>query len=116
MMQFVTLWDGVLLSLIGMLSVFAVLAILGAILTLFRYIFYRPSPQAGSSIVETAPPQSTIGLHFSKTKMAAIMAAVSAGLEQQPKADTIEQGTTTVVSRPHRKSFRMIKMERWNRD
>ncbi len=115
-MQFVTLWDGVLLSLIGMLSVFAVLAILGAILTLFRYIFYRPSLPTGSPAIEPVLPQSSTIPTIGKVKMAAIMAAVSASLEQQHRMVTNEQGTSTVITRPHRKSFKMIKMERWNHD
>ncbi|MEI6509363.1 MAG: OadG family protein [bacterium] len=115
-MQFVTLWDGVLLSLIGMVSVFAVLAILGAILTLFRYIFYRPSSPAGSPAALPVFLQSTTSSTIGKRKMAAIMAAISASLEQQHQIATIEQGTTTLLSRPHRKSFKMIKMERWNHD
>jgi Na+-transporting methylmalonyl-CoA/oxaloacetate decarboxylase gamma subunit len=115
-MQFVTLWDGVLLSLIGMASVFAVLALLGAILTLFRYIFYRPSLPAGSVNIEPVLPQSTTSPTIGKRKMAAVMAAISASLEQQRQIATIEQGTTTLISRPHRKSFKMIKMERWNHD
>jgi Na+-transporting methylmalonyl-CoA/oxaloacetate decarboxylase gamma subunit len=114
-MEFVTLWDGVKLSLIGMGSVFAVLALLGFILSLFRWIFYRPQSETSPKSAEGVATPVVVDPRQKKRKAAAVMAAVTAILDQETRTET-EASSETPVSKPRRKAFKIIKMERWNHD
>lgn len=114
-MEFVTLWDGVKLSLIGMGSVFAVLALLGFILSLFRWIFYRPQSETPIISTEATSTPIVTDLRAKRRKTAAVMAAVTAILDREIRTET-EASSEAPVSKPHRKAFKIIKMERWNHD
>lgn len=114
-MEFVTLWDGIKLSLIGMGSVFAVLALLGFILSLFRWIFYRPQSETSPRSAQGIATSVAVDPRLKKRKAAAVMAAVTAILDQETRTET-KASSETPVSKPRRKSFKIIKMERWNHD
>ncbi len=114
-MEFVTFWDGVKLSLIGMVSVFAVLALLGFILSLFRWMFYRPQSETPIISAEGTTASIVADPRLKKRKAAAVMAAVTAILNREIRTET-ETSSETPVSKPHRKAFKIIKMERWNHD
>ena len=114
-MEFVTFWDGVKLSLIGMVSVFAVLALLGFILSLFRWIFYRPQSKALIGSAEGTTTPIAADPRAKKRKAAAVMAAVTAILDRETRTET-ETSSEIPVSKPRRKAFKIIKMERWNHD
>ena len=71
-MQFNTFGSGTLVGLIAMTGVFLVLAMIGAVLFLFRILFYREKEQ----VPPVAVKKEVIESGISKKKIAAISAAL----------------------------------------
>ena len=99
-MQFDTLGDGILLGFFAMIGVFFVLALIGAILFLFRLIFYREDAQVRQI---SQPAEITEG-KISKKKVAAISAALHYCLNSEHKKITKNQkfSKITIANRPSR--------------
>lgn len=102
-MQFDTLGDGILLGFLAMMGVFFVLALIGAILFLFRLIFYRE----GAQVQQISQPVEITEGKISKKKVAAISAVLYQYLNQTYKAKVTKRKFSK------NKSFEKLKIKRW---
>lgn len=102
-MQFDTLGDGILLGFLAMIGVFFVLALIGAILFLFRLIFYRE----GAQVQQISQPVEITEGKISKKKVAAISAVLYYYLNNGHKKITKNRRFSK------NKFYEKLKMKRW---
>ncbi|MCD6107492.1 MAG: OadG family protein [Caldisericaceae bacterium] len=102
-MQFNTLGEGVLLGFLAMVGVFFILALIGAILFLFRLIFYREDAQ----VRQISQPAEITDGKISKKKVAAISAALHYYLNKGHRKITKNRRFSK------NKSYEKLKIKRW---
>ncbi len=104
-MQFNTVGDGVLVGLIAMTGVFLVLAMLSAVLFLFKAIFYREKKQPQAIAVK----KEVIETGISKKKIAIISAALYYYLNLSPSKKKVINRRKIYRNETYKK----LRIKRW---